>query len=245
MTHEYDGIPLSFGAGVNSVALAVLLVGEGWRGPIVMAATGCEWPETDAYLDTFGQWLGQHGLEVTMLSGEWRRGKEQMSLIDYCEHYRVTPFAGARWCTSTWKVEPLHAWCAANGHDPADLLIGIAAEESRRQPERVRPLVDRGIDRNGCARIIADAGLEVPHKSGCYICPFQSPRQWRYLAEVHPDLFERAARLEEASNERRTESGKPGTAHFDPAGKQTLRQFMQQGTLFSGLAYYVPCMCRL
>jgi hypothetical protein len=31
---------LSFGGGVNSVALAILLVNEGWRGHIVFADTG-------------------------------------------------------------------------------------------------------------------------------------------------------------------------------------------------------------
>jgi len=243
-THEYDGIPLSLGAGVNSIALVVLLVGEGWHGPIVMAATGCEWPETDAYVDTFKLWLADRDLAVTMLGPEWRRGKKRMALIDYCEHYRVTPFAGARWCTSMWKIAPIHAWCTANDHDPATLLIGISAEESRRQPDKVRPLVDRGLDRNACARIIQAAGLEVPRKSSCWLCPFQSPRQWRDLLERHPDLFERAARLEEASTERRA-AGKGGNSFFDPGGKMSLRQFAQQGTLFSGLDYYVPCMCRL
>lgn len=37
---------VSFGAGVNSTALAILLVNEGWRGPIVFADPGAEWPET-------------------------------------------------------------------------------------------------------------------------------------------------------------------------------------------------------
>lgn len=32
---------ISFGAGVNSVAMTILLVNEGWRGPIVFCDTGC------------------------------------------------------------------------------------------------------------------------------------------------------------------------------------------------------------
>jgi len=42
MTHKYDGAMLSFGAGVNSTALAILLINEGWRGPIVFADPGCD-----------------------------------------------------------------------------------------------------------------------------------------------------------------------------------------------------------
>lgn len=242
MPHEYEGIPLSLGAGVNSVALAVLLVGEGWRGPIVMAATGCEWPETDAYVDTFGRWLAERGLEVTVLGGEWRRGKEQMSLIDYCEYYRVTPRIQARFCTSTWKIEPMQRWCEANGYEFADMLVGVSAEESRRMTDRIRPLVDRHIDRDACARIIQTQApdIGVPSKSSCWFCPFQSATQWRYLLDVHPDLFARASQLEAACSERR---GKVTT--INPDGKYTLRQFAQQGTLFSGLPYYIPCMCRL
>ncbi len=249
MSHNYDGYPVSFGGGVNSVALVVLLAAEGWRGPVVYAETGTEWPETDVYVAMFDGWLAEHyGLSITRLGPDWRRGKEQMALIDYCEHYRVTPLASRRWCTSGWKVEPLHRWCEANGHDPRDLLIGISAEESRRQADKVRPLVERGIDRNGCARIIVDAGLPLPRKSGCYICPFQGTGQWRELLTKHPDLYERAARLEELATERRAAS-KGGTANLTPGGEFSLRQLAErldsQPSMVDLAAYYQPCLCRV
>ena len=44
---------LSFGAGVNSTALAILAVNDGWRGEIVFADTGCENPETYCWMDYF------------------------------------------------------------------------------------------------------------------------------------------------------------------------------------------------
>lgn len=244
--HEYDGRPISYGGGVNSTALVVMLALEGWHGPIVFSDTGAEWPETMEYLDTFRAWLEPHNLTLTVLDGTWRRGKEQMTLIDYCEHYRVTPFPGARWCTSSWKVAPLHKWCEANGHDPADMLIGISADEWHRQQDKDRPLVDRGIDRDGCARIIVEAGLPVPRKSGCYLCPFQRPAQWQELYRVHPDLFERVARLEEAAIDRRAD-GRITTS--DPARRITLRQlaagFEAQTEMWDWLDYYQPCMCRV
>jgi len=58
----------SFGAGVNSVAMIVMLVKAGWRGPIVFSNTGGEHPETYCYMEYFGQWLAKHGLEITQLS---------------------------------------------------------------------------------------------------------------------------------------------------------------------------------
>lgn len=244
---EYDGCALSYGGGVNSTALVVLLANEGWHGPILYAETGTEWPETDAYVTMFErEWLLARGLTITRIGAEWRRGKEQMTLIDYCEHYRVTPFAGMRWCTNKWKVEPIQRWCATNDYTEADALIGISAEEARRMPNRERPLVEQGIDRNACARIIIAEGLPLPRKSGCWICPFMSPRQWQELMTVHPDLFERAARLEELSSERR---GLVGKTAFTPGGEYTLRQLAEriaaQGTLLDWLDYYQPCQCRI
>lgn len=243
MTHEYDGRVVSYGGGVNSTALVVLLVGEGWHGPVVFSDTGAEWPETMEYVAMFGGWLAERGLELTVLGPDWRQHLEVLPLIEYCEHYRVTPFPASRWCTSNWKVEPLQRWCEANGHDYSAMLLGISAEEAHRQPDKDRPLVDRGIDRDGCARIIVTAGLPLPRKSGCYLCPFQSPRQWQELYKVHPDLFERVAALEDAATERRTD-GKATTT-----GKVSLRQlgagYEAQTAMFDWLDYYQPCMCRV
>ena len=55
---------ISFGGGVNSVAMTIMLVEDGWRGPIVFSDTGGEWPETYCYLRTFGAWLKEYGLEI-------------------------------------------------------------------------------------------------------------------------------------------------------------------------------------
>ena len=203
--HQYEGRILSYGAGVNSTALAILLASEGWRGPVLFSDTGSEWPETIAYLHRFRGWLAGRGLSLTILDGTWRIGKAKMPLLDYCEHYRLTPFPRLRWCTSKWKNEPLARWCKKHGYQTTDMMLGISAEEAHRQPKRLRPLVDRGIDRAGCERIITNAGLDIPRKSGCYVCPFQRKSQWEELYRHHPALFERVARLEEAATARRAD----------------------------------------
>ena len=230
---------------MNSTALVVLLAGEGWRGPILYAETGTEWPETDKYVAMFERdWLAPRGLSITRIGPEWRRGLKRMTRIEYCEHYRMTPSPYRRWCTSHWKVEPMQRWCAANGYEFADVLLGISADESRRMPERIRPLVDRGIDRNGCARIIADAGLPVPPKSSCYICPFQGQREWRHLWETHRDLYERAAALERALSERRGRR-----TCLIPGNDVTLDElaagFAAQASWLDWADYYQPCLCRI
>lgn len=244
--HEYDGRPISYGGGVNSTALVVMLALEGWRGPIVCSDTGAEWPETIAYLDTFRAWLEPHGLTLTVLGKADRDDvtARRHDLPEFCEHYSMIPLAGIRWCTQIFKVEPLRNWTTAHGYVFEDMLIGISAEEWHRQQGKERPLVDRGIDRDGCARIITEAGLEVPRKSGCWLCPFQRPSQWRELFQVHPHLFERAARMEEAAS---AKAGKRAT--LDPSGRVTLRQlaagFEAQTEMWDWLDYYQPCMCRV
>jgi len=113
----------------------------------------------------------------------------------------------------------------------------------------LRPLVDRYITRQGCIEIIQAEGLDMPQKSGCWICPFQPKSQWHELYRRHPDLFERAARLEELSSERRGVQ-----AHIRAGGTFTIREleatFSQQLSLlddpdWDDLLAYKPCHCTL
>ncbi len=196
---DYDGCAISFGGGVNSVAMTIMLVNEGWRGPIVFAETGCEWPETYSYIEMFERdWLRPRGLSVTRLGAEWRPAVSRRApLLDYCESIAAAPSPRNRWCTLDWKVRPLNRW--AEAQHVGGLLVGIAADESHRaRAEMMCPLCDRHITRQGCIDIIAAEGLPIPPKSGCIMCFFQGAEQWRRLWERHPDLFERVARLDDA-----------------------------------------------
>lgn len=241
------GEMISFGAGVNSTAMTILLVNRGWRGPIVFADTGTEWPETYCFMDYFNrEWLGPRGLKITRISPtEDMQPSHSFSLVEYCEKNRWLPQMATRWCTSEWKVYRLHRWAKTHGN-PIQ-LVGIAADEAHRQKGRVCPLVDKGIDRRGCIRIIQGEGLDVPQKSGCWICPFQGKRQWHELYRRHPELFERAARLEEGATERRRVQA---SIHPDFTLRELEVQFRDQGAFFNdaemdGLLEYKPCICGL
>lgn len=114
----------------------------------------------------------------------------------------------------------------------------------------MRPLVDMGIDREGCIEIIQAEGLSVPRKSGCYICPFQRNSQWRELWERYPELFRRAVALEESVQRK---LGGRTRAYLDPSGRFTLRQrrdaYDREQTLpgmdMEDLRDYQPCVCGL
>jgi hypothetical protein len=242
---------ISYGAGVNSTAMIIWLYNHGWSGHIVFSDTGCEWPETYCYIKYFeSEWLNPRGLYVQKLHGlPYHRLAGGISLIDYCESHHKIPMAAVRWCTMDYKVRALGYWCEAN-HFP-EQLIGIAYDEQHRRPDANRPLVDNYLTRDNCISIIEAEGLDVPRKSGCYICPFQRPSGWRELWKVHPDIYERAAVLEETASHN-SEDGHRFT--LDPAGKVTLRQRqasfeaqipMFEETDWDTLLRFKPCICEL
>ena len=215
---------LSFGAGVNSTALMVLLRDRGIEFEAIFADTGCEWPETYAHI----LWLEEHGWPITVVRGDDpRRGSD---LAKYCQRYAIMPSRWLRWCTQQYKVEPLHK----HVERPALMYLGIdAGEVSRAKPAREDwlthefPLVDEGINRGGCMKIIRKAGIPMPRKSGCFICPFQRVGQWRELRDRHPDLYAVALSIEIGCNARLEQAGK-ARAYLSSAAKP-LASVVQEG----------------
>lgn len=57
------------------------------------------------------------------------------------------------------------------------------------------PLVNAGIDREECERIIIESGLPIPHKSACTFCPSNTLAEWGELRRVHPELHEEAVAM--------------------------------------------------
>jgi len=209
---------ISYGGGVNSTAMTILLVQEGWRGPILYGETGAEWPETDVFVGVFNSWLVERGLEITTVGAAWRRPSMRLSLPEHCKERRTIPLRWPRWCTSHYKVYPIAKWMKAHGY--TGKLLGISAEESQRCKKEQRPLCDRGIDRKGCVEIIEAAGLPVPVRSRCWFCPMQPKAAWRELWDKHPDLYAQASAIELGASPRK--SGRRAT--LDPSGKITLAE---------------------
>lgn len=191
---------LSYGGGVNSVALMILLLRE--REPldeVVFADTGAEVPETYAYVDITRGYLSEHGVPFTVVA------KHGANLYETAWRRRVIPSAIWRWSTRDYKVTPiLRHYRALGGH--VNQYLAIAYDEIERMKDsrvdyvtNLYPLIDRRITRAGCVALIEEVGLPVPPKSSCFFCPFGSLDRWRWLYEHHPDLYEKAMALEENS----------------------------------------------
>jgi hypothetical protein len=63
--------------------------------------------------------------------------------------------------------------------------------------ENVYPLVDAGLRRSDCLRIIREHGLPEPKKSSCVFCPYHSDEFWRNLKAHHRSEWDKAVEMDE------------------------------------------------
>jgi hypothetical protein len=167
-----------------------------------------------------------HGVELVEIHRIWRDGRETTLRAHLMRpnHKGVgIPMYGtngaplSRYCTTDWKIGPILKWLRAHGatrENPALSGIGISVDEIERASNRDRPiqrvcypLIELGLRRMDCYRIIAEAGLPRPPKSSCYFCPFHRVQTWAEQRRDRPDLFERAAELEDQLVKRSHEEG--------------------------------------
>lgn len=161
--------------------------------------TGAELPETYEYLNKLEAVLGK---PIERLNSD--RGFEH-----WFEVYRgALPSPQMRWCTKKMKIKPLEQWV---GDDQAVSYVAIRADEDNRKGyvstkaniETVFPFVEEGITKDDVYKILDDAGIGLPDyyewrtRSGCYFCFYQRKAEWVGLADRHPELFEKARKIEQ------------------------------------------------
>src|SRR6266480_309658 len=191
---------LSYGGGVNTTALMILLIKK--QMPLdeaVFADTGAELPETYKNVRLAKRYLGSRGSPLTVVNSK------NGTLFETCKKRQVIPSQIWRWSTRDYKITPIRAYYRSLGSHIHEYL-GIAYDEVDRMKLSVDPkvtsdfpLVDEKMTRDDCVRLIENAGFPVPIKSGCYFCPFNTVDRWHYVWQNHRDLYNRAVRLEETS----------------------------------------------
>ena len=196
---------LSFGAGVDSTALMLLLLDEGRDFETVFIDHGGDYPETYEYVE----YLKETGYEITVLKPSViAKVIRYDNIYDYFWHYKGIPLRNYRICTQKFKIEVFNK----HVETPCIVYMGYDWSEYTRaqKPKKITkkgmeyqyPLIEKRITRSQCKKIIRDHGLRVPRKSGCWFCAFQSKRQWKRLRDTHPDLFKKAMALEENARTR-------------------------------------------
>lgn len=193
---------LSFGAGINTVALMYLIQQHNFPlHHVVFADTGAETPDTYAIVTFAREFYDQAKIPFHTV----QHRNTQSGLYETAQRRRVIPSVQWRWCTRDFKVKPIHRFYASLDR-PVKQYIGIARDEVHRirhgdnpRITNLYPLIDLGINRQDCQDVIAAHGGPETHKSGCYFCPFNSPSRWQQIQVRHPDLFQQALKLEENS----------------------------------------------
>lgn len=236
---------LSMGFGVNSVAYYLLLEKLNIDFEAVFVNHGGDWPETYEYADYFIS----TGRPVTILKPSANTVEKITfeSIIDYMKHRKITPSRSSRMCTDRFKTKPIYEYVVG----PCWMHIGFASDEAERasvntekEVENRYLLIEHEITRQGCIDLIEEAGLKVPMKSGCYICPFQGLLQFKQLRKRHPDLFCNALQIEQQQNKRVKRDGTPWKKYYlcgVPLEKIDKQQFLPTMEKEA----YPPCMCGL
>ena len=228
---------LSYGAGVQTTALLALLKPQ----HVIFADTGDEHPLTYRYLaaSTLPFVHNYGGNFIAVGNHQFPR------LSDQCHQQRIIPFRMSRWCTDHYKIRPIRQWLKEHKHLPATRILGIGPEESHRQRpsettdcSNIFPLIEKQLDREHCRQLILAAGLPIPPKSGCWLCPFQPKRSWITLRKEHPDLYRKARELE--INGQGFERG------VYLAGDKPLAEYLASGRVAVNddqLELAIPCAC--
>jgi len=199
---------LSFGGGVNSVAMYLLLMDQGVEFDALFVNHFTDYPETYEYLRMFNRYIKtKEHLYIRQLI------PKEGNLYDYCYEKSMVPAIYPRWCTRQFKIKPLADWYKIMGNGIQFIGIDIGETHRIRESgiegiENKYPLIEAGMNREDCKKYIKSHGLPVPKRSGCYICPFQGIGQWQALRMNHPDLFQRAVKLEQRNIEYRKSKGK-------------------------------------
>lgn len=207
---------LSFGAGIQSTAL-LLMHKQLHVDEIIFSDTGGEWPETYEHIsERVIPYCEKEGLPFVILKGDqiikegiFKRLFEHHvdNLEEFCLYNQTTPSRNDRWCTARFKIDPIRNYIRNKGIEfPATALMGISYDEISRIHEThwkeyifEYPLIERQLNREDCKKIILEHGWSLPHKSGCFYCPFMRRSQAKELYYNHPGHYDRAVDVEKSS----------------------------------------------
>ena len=230
LAHVYgtDPIVVAYGVGVDSTAMLIGLRDRGVELDLILFAdTGSEKPETIAYLPIMQDWLARNRMPpVTVIKRHSPRAGDT-SLHGECLRKSVLPSLayGGHSCSLKWKVDPqwrytqqFFGWNRKTQSWPhgqfITKLIGYDAgpRDSRRLANasgkwppghRYRyPLAEWGWTREHCEEVILRAGLPIPVKSACFMCPASKKAEVDWLAYTHPDLAEVSIAMEQRAHAR-------------------------------------------
>lgn len=203
---------LSYGGGVQSTAMIFMCIEGLIPKPdlILHSDTGAEMPYTEDIVKLMKKLCDDNKIPFFIVKST--RGK----IDDYYLSKKTVPVIGFRSCTDAFKIAPQRQFIrkivgSKNGVKLANVWLGITTDEAHRNYESdVKwvgnrfPLLEANLSRSDCVKINEKYNLTVK-KSGCYICPYGGKKWFIHLYRNHPDLFQKAKKMELAYQEKHGE----------------------------------------
>lgn len=208
---------VAFGGGVDSTAMVIGLVNRNQPIDLILFAdTGAERPETYEHIKYFSKWLKDRNYPEIIVVRKTKDDKV-VTLEQECLDIKALPSIayGFKRCSDHYKIRPQHKfikqWQPAIDAWDQGLkcikYIGYDAGETRRMENAMKrvdnmyenkyPLIEWGWEREECIEEIEKAGVKMPSKSACFFCPSSRPKEIIDLYEKHPDLIQRALKIEQ------------------------------------------------
>lgn len=198
-----------YGGGVNSTAMIIELINTGVKLDfIIFSDTGGEQELTYKFIQKFSKWIESKGQPPIIIVKHAKKDGEIETLEqELIRRKCLPPIAyGFKSCSEKYKIRPLnkflkenHAQIFTDKDKPIKYIGFDKGEERRMQPDPTGlfsnkyPLIEWGLNREDCKRIILENGLCLPPKSSCFFCPNMKKRE---VLAMDKALQERAMFLE-------------------------------------------------
>lgn len=159
----------------------------------ICTPTANEPPEMIEHWRKLGVMLGKPIKPVTM-------GKSLTGLV---EIQKCLPNVWMRWCTRMLKIEPFQRYILE--HLPCTVYVGMRADETRDGVDHEMellvqtryPLAEAGMNLAGVLGFLKCRGVEIPVRTDCELCFFQTLWEWYVLWRDRPASFAEGIRLED------------------------------------------------
>ena len=192
---------LGLSGGKDSTALAILM---SERHPEIPMSYLCT-PTGDELPEMIGHWENLEGIigrPIVRLTNTHPDGGP-VTLDTLIRDFGALPNFRQRWCTRMLKIQPTRAYMK-KAH-PAKLYVGLRADEPTREGIfgdgvcSVFPLREWGMGEADVWKVLEDHKITVPRRTDCARCYHQRLIEWKFLLELHPDIYEDACRQEDAT----------------------------------------------
>ena len=218
---------VALSGGKDSTALALALrEREPGQYVYICTPTGDELPEMLAHWRKLEHLLGQPIFQI-----------RTTTLAECVVKNKAIPSWRMRFCTRDIKIAPMQAWIDQQT-EPVTLCVGLRADEEGREGgiyknATVRfPFREWGWALEDVQGYLACHGVEIPRRTDCARCLFQSLPEWWELWKGYPDIW---ADIEQQEAEIGHTWRSPGRDTW-PASLAELRAEFERGRMPAGLS---------